>query len=112
METHSLAFAALAGLGVLAWTRSPRVAAAAALAVGTHILFDWLGSDDSPPLGVVALWPFSHEFYFAEAYVFDTISRRYWLPGFVAHNLRAVLKEIALLLPLVAVLVAYRRRRR
>ena len=47
------------------------------------VLFDWLGSDDFPPLGVMALWPFSSDFLFANAYVFDAISRRYWLPGFV-----------------------------
>ena len=70
-----------------------------ALAWASHILFDWLGSDDSPPLGVMALWPLSREFYFAQAYVFETISRRYWLPGFFAHNLWAVLKEIVILGP-------------
>ena len=104
METHSIGFAALVGLAVWAWRRSPRAALACGFAVGTHVLFDWLGSDDFPPLGVMALWPFSHEFYFANAFVFQAISRRYWLPGFVQHNLLAVLREIAILAPIVAVL--------
>ena len=39
------------------------------------------GSDDFPPLGVMALWPFTDRFYFADAFVFEAISRRYWLPG-------------------------------
>src|SRR3990167_2252989 len=45
METHSLGAAALAGLGVLAWTRGrePRLALAVTLAWSTHGLFDWLG---------------------------------------------------------------------
>lgn len=111
METHSLTFAVLCGLGVLAWRRSPRLATAFTLAVASHVLLDWLGSDDSPPLGVMALWPFSRDFYFAEAYVFQTISRRYWLPGFVMHNALAVLREIALLLPLAAGVFVLRRRR-
>jgi membrane-bound metal-dependent hydrolase YbcI (DUF457 family) len=102
METHSLGFSVMAGIAVYGWRRSTRLALAAALAAGTHVLFDWLGSDDFPPLGVMALWPFSSAFYFAEAYVFPTISRRYWLPGFVAHNVAAVLREVALLLPMVA----------
>ena len=66
------------------------------------MLFDWLGSDDFPPLGVMAFWPFTSDFFFADAYVFDAISRRYWRPGFVEHNLLAVLREIAILLPLAA----------
>lgn len=112
METHSIGFAILLGIVVLAWKRSTRVAVAATLAAGTHVLFDWLGSDDSPPLGVMALWPFSSDFYFAEAYVFATISRRYWLPGFVMHNVAAVLREVVILLPLVAAVVVLRKRRR
>ena len=69
METHSLGAAVLAGLGVLAATRGrqPRLAALVALAWASHALFDWLGSDDTPPFGVMALWPLTSEFYFAHA---------------------------------------------
>jgi hypothetical protein len=81
------------------------------LAVCTHVLFDWLGSDDFPPLGVMALWPFSREFYFANAFVFEAISRRYWLPGFVMHNVIAVLREVAILAPITALLWWWRQRR-
>ena len=110
METHSITFAAMVGVLVLAWQHSPRMAMACALAAGTHVLFDWLGSDDSPPLGVMALWPFSSEFYFAEAYVFATISRRYWLAGFVVHNLMAVARELVILTPILAAVVVVRQR--
>lgn len=101
-ETHSIGFALLTALFVLAWRRDARIALASGLAAGTHVLFDWLGSDDFPPLGVMALWPFSSDFYFAHAYVFATISRRYWLPGFVAHNVLAVAREVVILLPFAA----------
>jgi membrane-bound metal-dependent hydrolase YbcI (DUF457 family) len=111
METHSVGFALLVGLAVFALTRSARLATACTLAVATHVLFDWLGSDDSPPLGVTALWPLSDRFYFAEAYVFDAISRRYWLPGFIAHNAVAVLKEIAILAPPLAIVFLLRAKR-
>lgn len=111
METHSLGFVLVLGLAALAWTRSTRLAVACLAAGGTHVLFDWLGSDDFPPLGVMALWPFSSDFYFAEAYVFATISRRYWLPGFVAHNVWAVLREIAILVPVAVLLYGIRFRR-
>lgn len=109
METHSIGFALLLGVAILAWTRSTRMAIACAVAAGTHVLFDWLGSDDSPPLGVMALWPFDSEFYFAEAYIFSTISRRYWLPGFIEHNVLSVLREVVILLPLTVVSFFLRR---
>jgi membrane-bound metal-dependent hydrolase YbcI (DUF457 family) len=112
METHSLGFALAIGLMAFAWKRDVRLAAAVALAVASHVLFDWLGSDDSPPLGVMALWPFSSEFLFANAFVFDTISRRYWLPGFFRHNALAVLRELAILLPILALVWWPQRRRR
>ena len=69
METHSLGAAVLAGLAVLAWTRGRGAGwRSSCLAWASHVLFDWLGSDDTPPLGVMALWPFTPEFYFAHAY--------------------------------------------
>jgi len=110
METHSVGFALVIGLAALAWSRSLRLAVACALSIGTHVLFDWLGSDDFPPLGVMALWPFSREFYFADAYVFATISRRYWLDGFVMHNVMAVLRELVILLPFVGLAYWFNRR--
>lgn len=103
METHSLGAAVLAGLAVLAWTRGrePRLALVVGLAWASHVLFDWLGSDTTPPLGVMALWPLSSEFYFAHAYVFEAISRRTYRPDFWRHNLYAVLRELVLLGPFV-----------
>lgn len=113
METHSLG--AALGAGMLVWLasggRAHRLAAAVMLAWASHVLFDWLGSDDTPPLGVMALWPLTSAFYFADAFVFEAISRRYWLPGFWAHNLRAVVTEAALLGPVLLGIVALRRRR-
>jgi membrane-bound metal-dependent hydrolase YbcI (DUF457 family) len=111
METHSLGAAVLAGLVVLAWTRgrAPRLALAVSLAWASHVLFDWLGSDATPPLGVMALWPVTSEFYFAHAYVFEAISRRTHLPNFWPHNLWAVAKEVLMLAPVAAGAWAWRR---
>jgi membrane-bound metal-dependent hydrolase YbcI (DUF457 family) len=110
METHSVGFAVIVGLLALGWWRSTGLAVACALAVGSHVLFDWLGSDDTPPLGVMALWPFTNEFYMANAFIFDAISRRYWLPNFIPHNTLAVLREIAILSPIAAALWWWRRK--
>ena len=112
METHSLFAAGAAGLVVWLATRRPRLALACALAWTSHVLFDWLGSDDSPPLGVTALWPFSGNFYFADAYVFEAISRRYAEPGFWQQNIWAVTKELLMLLPPAAILWRHRSHRK
>lgn len=110
-ETHSIGAAIIAGLVVLAWKRSPRLAVAVTLSWLTHVLFDWLGSDDTPPLGVMALWPISSNFYFADAFVFEAISRRYWLDNFLAHNAWAVAKEVLMLGPILALAWKVRRRK-
>ena len=111
-QTHSVGAAIIAGLAVFAWKRSPRLALAVTLSWASHVLFDWLGSDDTPPLGVMALWPVSSNFYFADAYVFEAISRRYWLDNFFSHNAWAVIKEVLLLGPIASVVWWFRRRSR
>jgi membrane-bound metal-dependent hydrolase YbcI (DUF457 family) len=111
-ETHSVGAAVIAGAIVFAWKRDPRLALAVALAWSTHVLFDWLGSDDTPPLGVMALWPLTANFYFADAHLFEAISRRYWLDNFIPHNTWAVVKEILILGPIAAALMAVRWRAR
>ena len=114
METHSLGAAVAAGLAVVAFTRGRRwrLAVIVTAAWASHVGFDWLGSDDTPPLGVMALWPLSSAFYFANAFVFEAISRRYWLPGFWRHNLWAVMSEVVMLAPLAAAAAAWRGRSR
>lgn len=101
--THSLGAALVVGLATLAWLRGDVVVgAAAAAAYGSHVLLDWMGRDGSPPVGIMALWPFSSGFYLSDLRVFMAIERRYWRPGFVVHNTVAVAREIAILLPIVA----------
>lgn len=110
METHSVGAAMLAGIAVLAWTRGRawRLALAVTVAWGSHVLFDWLGSDTTPPIGVMALWPFDPSYYFADAFLFEAISRRTHLPNFWSHNLWAVATEVVLLGPLAALGAWYR----
>lgn len=94
--THSIGFAVLAGLVVLVGSGSARFALAAAAAYGSHVLFDWLGLDTAPPLGVMALWPFSIDFYMSPWTPLPPVSRRYWLPGFWAHTMKVALVELML----------------
>lgn len=116
-ETHSIGAAVIAGVvaAALRWpvaTTRGRVFCAVTLAWLSHPILDWLGSDDSPPLGVMAFWPFSQSYYFASAYVFDAINRRYWMPGFWLPLGVAVVREVAMLTPIAAFVWFARRRRR
>jgi len=101
--THSIGAVALAGLAALAATRgrSPRFALACAAAWASHLLLDWLGADTTPPLGIMALWPLSREFYLSPVAIFSAISRRYWLPDFYRFNTLAVLRELLVLGPVL-----------
>jgi membrane-bound metal-dependent hydrolase YbcI (DUF457 family) len=99
METHSLFAALVAGILIFAWKRNGRLALAVTLAWASHVLFDWLGSDTTPPLGVMAMWPFSSDYYFSNAFFFEAISRRYWLDNFYTHNAWAVAREVLMLGP-------------
>jgi inner membrane protein len=108
--THGLGAALLAGL--VAWVAlrlhrprvvpAWRVALAVVAAYASHPLLDWMGNDTTPPIGIMALWPFSREYYESSFHVFMAISRRHWLPGFWAHNLTAVAGEIVILGPILA----------
>ena len=84
--THGLGAAVIVGfaawlfLHALGWGRSGTTAGACALAYASHTLLDWLGTDSSPPIGIMALWPIGREYYESHLHVFMAISRRYWLP--------------------------------
>ena len=70
------------------------------------------GADASPPLGIMALWPFSRAYYESDLHLFMAISRRYyqgWV--FVQQNLRAVTLELATLVPILVLVGRFCRRR-
>lgn len=119
--THSLGAAATVGLLAALvrpsarrhWSAAGRLAfgLACAAAYSSHILLDWLGTDRTAPIGVMALWPWSWAFYQSELHLFHGISRRYWLPSFWATNLVAALREVLILGPLALVIGLLRARR-
>ena len=91
MYTHSLGAVLLVARVVTgAW----HWAIAASLAYASHLLLDWLGNDTTAPIGIMALWPLSAEYYQSALHLFLPISRRYWVDGFLAHNLTAVAREV------------------
>jgi inner membrane protein len=109
--THGFGTACLVGIVTYLATRRRHLATAVAAAYASHPLLDWLGADTTPPIGLMALWPFSREYYESGLHIFQAISRRYWLQEFWTFNLRAILREVVILGPLVA-LAGYTRARR
>ncbi len=114
--SHSLTAAGLAFAGALAvvsWREEPvrrvRLAMMVGLAYLSHSVLDWLGEDTWTPMGIMALWPFSNAFYVSGLDLFKAVDRRYWMPGFWGRNGVALLREIAILAPIL-ILSMYRSR--
>lgn len=103
--SHSIGAAALAGVlvAIAGRGREMRLALAAAMAYGSHVVLDWLGHDAVPPIGIMALWPFDDGFHLSSLHLFLPVRREYWEPGFVSHTLRALGWELVVLGPLAAV---------
>ena len=97
--THSLGAALIVGLAVAAATNNARLGAASGCAYGTHALLDWLGADSSMPVGIMALWPMTWEYYQASTPIFDSVWRRNETPDFWSHNIIALGKELLVLVP-------------
>jgi inner membrane protein len=114
--THSIGAILLAfAVAAIASKGRFRFAAGVAAAWASHVLLDWLGSDSSAPIGVMALWPFSTEHYESSLHAFDAISRRYWMGWvFVMQNAKAMARELLILGPIAsaAYWLAWLRRRR
>ena len=101
---HSLGAAFIAGLAAWLATRRWRWGVAAGLAWASHVLLDWVGEDTWPPIGIPALWPFSHGYFQSPFVVFPSVSRQYWRQWeFVYLNARAVIVELIVLVPIVLV---------
>jgi inner membrane protein len=116
--THGLGVAVLAAAA--AWLPGipgsagdrVRLAIACMLAYASHTLLDWLGTDTSAPIGIMALWPFRREYYESPLHVFMAVSRRIHQPDlFWMQNLAALARELLILVPIVLIVGLIRRRR-
>jgi hypothetical protein len=116
--SHSLGVAVLAGLAASAAAAPPlrrdrlRWGLAVALAWASHVALDWLSNDTRPPIGVMALWPFTRDYYKAPIEIFPAVSRHYWETRFWIYNAKALIVEVAILGPIAALIVIFGGRRR
>jgi membrane-bound metal-dependent hydrolase YbcI (DUF457 family) len=98
--SHSLGAALLVFGMVWGMTSSLRAAAAVGAAYASHTLLDWLGADTSTPRGLMALWPASQAYFVSGLDLFNSVDRRYWMPGFLRANSIAVGRELLILGPM------------
>ena len=80
--------------------KGPLFALALTAAYGSHVLLDWLGSDAVAPIGVMALWPISADFFLSDRRWFMSVCREYWLVWCWWHNALGVTREILIVGPL------------
>jgi membrane-bound metal-dependent hydrolase YbcI (DUF457 family) len=110
--SHSIGAALAAGLVALIATRRPRWALAITLAWGSHVFLDWLSNDTRPPIGVMALWPLTRDYYKASIEIFPPVSRKYWESRFWRYNAHALIAEVLFLGPLTCAAIWWSRFRR
>lgn len=94
--THSVGAIVVVGLvsGLGGRHLGSRRYLAAGAAYGSHVLLDWLGSDTVAPLGVMALWPLSSDFYLSDRHWFMAVCREYWVAECWWHNARGLIREV------------------
>lgn len=102
--THSIGATLVVGgmAALLGRQHGPRFAVAAACAYGTHGLLDWLGSDTVEPLGIMALWPLSADYFLSDRYWFTAVCRQYRDLACWGHNLIGLAHEVLVLGPIMA----------
>lgn len=100
--THSIGATLVVGgvAALLGRDHRRRFAFAAALAYGTHVVLDWLGSDNVEPLGVMALWPVTTDYFLSGLYWFPSVCRQFRDLSCWSHNVASLVWEIAFLGPL------------
>ena len=108
--THSLgAVVAVGLLMIVAAAVTGEVTAKIALtcvaAYASHLLFDWLAVDQSAPRGIQLLWPFSSTWFISGWDVFRGTERRHFFRlTTMRQNLVTIVREIAILAPVVGAL--------
>ncbi len=102
--THSIAFAALMALLLLPLVRSVSRRRAGwwlFAVVSSHLLADLFSVDTRPPIGIMAVWPFSSRCFISPVSLFQPLRKAEWADILQWHNVQAVLIESAWCLPLL-----------
>ncbi len=113
--SHSVGTALAAAIvaALIAWRRQTPNAGRLALAIGvawlSHVGLDYLSVDTHPPIGLLALWPFSNAWHKSPWPLFLDIGRTLeWAT--VVHNAGAAAWELVVMLPITAMIWRARQR--
>ena len=69
-----------------------------------------MAADPTPPRGIKALWPFSDRWFISDLDIFrGTERRQLFTVASIVYNLKAVLQEVAILMPVTVGLYLVRR---
>lgn len=115
--THTLVWVGVTALAIWAcgWFRERRASWLSLVLLlalmGSHLLVDWLTIDYSPPIGFMLAWPFSDHLFHAAWAFFPAPAKQTWADVWTLQNLRLILVEAALTLPLVLAALWFKRRR-
>ena len=113
--THTAGWCGVVSVGCWMLVRAVRSSTRVALLgwclllTGSHLLADWLTADTRPPIGIMALWPCTDNFYIAPHTIFPRLLKHNLGEILQWHNAQAVAVEVVWCLPAVmAVLLAKR----
>ena len=112
--THTLGWIAVVSLAVwILWRKTHRagwsVFALLFAALASHLAVDLFSADHSVPYGIMALWPFTDTFYISPEPLFWSLRKGTWNDVFQWYNVQAALYEAAVLLPVLAGVLLYKR---
>ena len=99
--THSMGAVVLLAMFTLLITGRRNLSITCAIAYGSHLLLDWLGTDATAPYGIMLLWPYSQEFFLSNISLFEGICREFEQLDCWLHNLTALMWELLILGPAV-----------
>jgi membrane-bound metal-dependent hydrolase YbcI (DUF457 family) len=115
--SHSVVAVALVTFAAAAIAKGASVASARRIAVlcgsayASHLLLDWLGTDNqNPPFGIQLFWPIERWYISGWDLFRSTERRQIFSSATIAHNLRTLVQEVGLLLPVLAATWFVRRR--
>ncbi|NLB60080.1 MAG: metal-dependent hydrolase [Lentisphaerae bacterium] len=78
----------------------------------SHLLADYLCLDTAPPRGLPLFWPLAGSHWTSPISIFPAPAKATWAELWTWHNLGVVAVELLLTLPLVAAVLAWKRKRR
>ncbi|MCX6992787.1 MAG: metal-dependent hydrolase [Kiritimatiellaeota bacterium] len=112
--THTLIWIGVTALAIWAYGRfRERRASWLSLGLllallGSHLLADWLTVDCAPPIGLTLAWPFSDRLFNATWAFFPPPAKQTLAALWSLQNLRLVLVESAITLPLVIIVLWFK----